>query len=92
MDVRMRRTPPAEFGEVLREAREAVGLTPSETARHVGVTASYLSKLERGTRCPSVTVAERLAVILQLDDEQRAAVLAGAVDDAGTDHPMRQRA
>ncbi|MEH0582825.1 helix-turn-helix transcriptional regulator [Streptomyces sp. B21-106] len=77
---------------MLREAREAAALTPAETARQAGLTASYLAKLERGTRCPSVTVAERLAVILDLDSGQRAVVLAGAVDDAGADHPARRHA
>ncbi|MFJ4623061.1 helix-turn-helix domain-containing protein [Streptomyces sp. NPDC088812] len=88
--IRERRTPPEGLGPLLREARETARLTPAETARRVGVTASYLAKLERATRCPSVTVAQRLAAVLDLDAVQRAVVLAGAVDDAGADHPMRQ--
>lgn len=90
MEIRERRTPPTEFGPTLRDARERAGLGPAETARRAGVTASYLAKLERGARCPSVTVAERLAAVLGLDDGQHAAVLAGAVNDAGADHPARR--
>lgn len=90
MDIRERRIPPEGFGAVLRDARERAGLTPSETARRTGLTASYLAKLERGTRCPSVTMAARLGDVLGLDVEQRTVLLAGAVSDAGADHPWRR--
>lgn len=90
--IRQRRTPPADFGPALRQARERAGLGPAETARQASLTPSYLAKLERGTRCPSVTVAGRLADVLDVEDEQRQALLAGAVNDAGADHPGRRRA
>jgi transcriptional regulator with XRE-family HTH domain len=90
--VRERRLPPPEFGPTLRRARKAAGLTPSTLARRTGLTPSYVSKLERGTRAPSRTVAARLADALHVDAEQRHVLLAGAVDDAGADHPARRAA
>jgi transcriptional regulator with XRE-family HTH domain len=90
--VRQRRTPPAGLGPVLRAARDHAGLSQSQLARRVGLTPGYLAKLENGTRCPSVTVAGRLAVVLALGDDERGQLLAAAVDDAGADHPYRRAA
>lgn len=91
MEIRMRRTPPATFGPALRQARERAGLGLREAARLAGTSHGYLIGLEAGTRCPSVTMAGRLADALGLDDAERAVLLAGAVDDAGLDHPEKHR-
>ncbi|MDX2708088.1 helix-turn-helix transcriptional regulator [Streptomyces sp. PA03-6a] len=85
----MRRTPPDGYGPMLRAAREQAGLGLREAARRTGITASYAAKLERGVRCPSLVVAERLAALYGLEGERRAQLLAGAVDDAGRSHPDR---
>ena len=90
--VRQRRTPPAGLGPALRTARGHAGLSQSAVARRVGLTSSYLAKLENGTRCPSVTMAGRLAVVLALGDDERRQLLAAAVNDAGADHPYRRAA
>lgn len=90
MDVRERRTPPPGFGPMLRAARKRVGLGVRETARRAGLSAGYLVNLERGDRSPSRSVAQRLADTLDMDEAERAALLAGSVADAGRDHPWRQ--
>lgn len=87
--IRQRRTPPDGLGQALREAREAVGLSQAATAQACGIGQSYLAKLEDSSRCPSVTVADRLAEVLQLGDLARALLAAAAVDDAGRSHPAR---
>lgn len=90
-EFRERRIPPAGFGPTLRAARERAGLGLREAARQVRVSHSYMAALEAGSRCPSVTMTRRLVEVLALGEAERAAVLAGAVDDAGLDHPLRRR-
>ena len=87
--VRQRRTMPAEVGMMLAAARMRAGLRGRECARLVGIASSYIVALETGARCPSVTVAERLAETLHLDTDEHARLLAVAVDDAGRDHPLK---
>lgn len=90
-EIRIRRTPPPEFGPALTAARRAAGLSGREAARRIGVGPGYLRNLEAGTRCPSVSVAESIAEALRLDAAARAVILAGAVSDAGRDHPRKLR-
>ncbi|MCX4671580.1 helix-turn-helix domain-containing protein [Streptomyces sp. NBC_01381] len=66
MEIRQRRTPPDEFGPMLRCARERAGIGQREAARLVGVSQGYLWLLEAGRRVPSVAVAEVLATTLAL--------------------------
>jgi transcriptional regulator with XRE-family HTH domain len=87
--VRQRRTPPAGLGRMLNTARMRAGLRGRECARLVDISPGYLVGLETGLRCPSATIAQKLADVLALDDDERAVLLAGAVDDAGRDHPLR---
>lgn len=89
MAVRVRRTPPPEFGPALAAARRAAGRRVVDAAREAGITASYWRNLEQGVRCPSVSVAESIADTLSLDHAMRAVILAAAVDDAGRNHPDR---
>ncbi|MFF4836577.1 helix-turn-helix transcriptional regulator [Streptomyces sp. NPDC001315] len=90
MAVRQRRTPPPELPATLRAARGRAGLTLKALGELARVTPSYLCHLESGERCPSRTVAGRLADALGLVGEERAALLDGAVDDAGLNHPWRR--
>lgn len=87
---RLRRTPPDGLGEMLRTAREELGLSQGQVAAAVGVRPDYVSKLERGLRCPSALVADALAVLLDLDAAATELLAAAAVDDAGRSHPARQ--
>lgn len=89
VEIRMRRIPPAGFGPMLRAARERAGLGMRETARQASLSAGYMAHLEAGGRSPSRSVAERLAAILELTDDEQAQLYVAAVTDAGRDHPAR---
>ncbi|WP_042400360.1 helix-turn-helix domain-containing protein [Streptacidiphilus carbonis] len=90
--IRERRLPPPELGPMLAAARMRAGLRGREAARLLGLSQSYLVRLESGQRVPSMTVAGRLAERLGLSEDERAALLTAAVDDAGADHPARTTA
>lgn len=92
VEIRQRRTPPAELGPMLRAARERAGLGLRQAARRAGLPPGYVVHLEGGSRCPSRTVAEQLAAVLGLDDDEQAQLHAAAVTDAGRDHPARASA
>lgn len=63
-----RRTLPRDVGDALRRARVARGWSVREAERRLGVSHPYLLRLERGERCPSLMVAVRLAIVLDLKD------------------------
>ena len=90
--IRQRRTPPDGFGAALRQAREDAGLSQGAVALAAGVRPDYISKLERGLRCPSAQVADALASVLRLNVVARALLAAASVDDAGRSHPARHAA
>ncbi|MFG2473543.1 helix-turn-helix domain-containing protein [Streptomyces fagopyri] len=90
--VRERRLPPEGLGQLLRSARERAGLGVRETARRSGLSGGYVSDLEAGRRCPSLTVAQQLADTMGLTEDERAQLLAAAVTDAGRDYPGRTAA
>jgi cytoskeletal protein RodZ len=87
--IRVRRTPPEGLGSMLRTARERTGMGLRQAARRTDLSPGYMAHLEAGDRCPSRTVAARLAVVLELDDDEQAQLYAAAVTDAGRDHPWR---
>ena len=89
--VRQRRTMPAEVGQMLGRARMRAGFRLREAERLLNMKHPYLLRLESGERVPSKTVAERLALLLGLDEDERATLLAAAVDDAGRDLPGRSQ-
>lgn len=88
--VRERRVPPPGLGEALRKAREKAGLSQGAVAAAVEVGHDYVSKMERGERCPSVEVAQVLATVLDLSEAGAALLSAAAVNDAGRSHPWRR--
>ncbi|MCL5052113.1 MAG: helix-turn-helix domain-containing protein [Gammaproteobacteria bacterium] len=49
------------FGEAVRKARTAVGLTQEELADRSGLDRSYIGGVERGERNPTLTVIEKIA-------------------------------
>lgn len=77
---------------MLRTARQRAGLGVREAARQADLSSGYVAHLEAGSRCPSRTVAARLAAVLELDDDEQAQLHAAAVTDAGRDHPARTAA
>jgi transcriptional regulator with XRE-family HTH domain len=50
--------------EKLRTIRKKNGLTQAELARRVGVSRSYINKIENGEAKPSLALLERIASIL----------------------------
>ena len=61
------------FGEVIRRAREAVGLNQKQLARACRtITPMYISQIEngKGNRIPSVKVCRLLANALELDEQK----------------------
>ena len=61
------------FGDWLRRRRRALDLTQDQLARRVGCALGTIRKLETEERRPSREVAERLAEVLELPDDERAA-------------------
>jgi transcriptional regulator with XRE-family HTH domain len=89
---RVRRVPPPGLGDMLNRARLRAGYRLREAERLLGVTHPYLLRLESGERVPSRAVALRLAELLAMDEDERAELLAAAVDDVGANHPLRRSA
>lgn len=56
-----------DFGSWLREHRGRLGLSQQELAERLEVTASWISRVERGERSLSAEGLERLARVLRLD-------------------------
>ena len=68
-----------EFGERLRKLRKEASLSQSQLADKVGVSFTYLSKIESGAKPPPVEkVILRLAEVLDADSDELIA-LAGKV-------------
>ena len=55
------------FAEAVKSARKTKGLFQREVAEKAGVEQSYLSKIERGEREPTLSVAFRICEVLGLD-------------------------
>ena len=55
------------LGEVLVRARERAGLKQAEVAARLGLPASYLSKIESGTRRLDVIELIRIAEAMEMD-------------------------
>lgn len=50
-----------EFGRAIETLRASRGLSREETATLAGISASYLSEIERGLKRPSADIVERIA-------------------------------
>ncbi len=50
-----------KFGEAVRKARAAAGLTQEELADQCGLDRSYIGGVERGERNPTLSVIEKIA-------------------------------
>ncbi|HEV2456890.1 MAG TPA: helix-turn-helix domain-containing protein, partial [Ktedonobacterales bacterium] len=94
--------PSAPFGNLMRRARQAAGLTQAELAERAGLSWRGVNDLERGVRRrPRRDTVALLAAALGLSDEERAAFeaaahpSAGAAPDLPTDtpppHPVEPR-
>jgi transcriptional regulator with XRE-family HTH domain len=53
------------LGKILREAREAAGLTQEALAHTAGVDRGYISQLERDLKSPTISMLFRLCEAMQ---------------------------
>src|SRR3990172_6263500 len=60
------------FGQRVKDRRRELGLTQDELARRVGCATVTLRKIESDDLRPSVQIAERLAMSLNIPSEERA--------------------
>ena len=58
------------FGHWLKQRRRALGLTQAQLAEQLPCAVETIRKLERGSRRPSKDLAERLASVLALGDQE----------------------
>jgi hypothetical protein len=82
---------PPDLASALWRARAESGLTNRQVAAQAGIDPSYLSKLVRGSRCPSLVTVERLIVVLPLTAGEREALRSVAVTDRGKSSPATRR-
>ena len=54
------------FGKRVRQLRLAAGWTQEQLAEAAGITTTYTSDLERGTKVPSLTVALKISRALRV--------------------------
>ena len=64
--MKKKQIPSEMFGERLRAARRAAGLTQEKVAEHIRVDRTTYSKYEAGRVEPSLHTAYQLAVLLQV--------------------------
>jgi transcriptional regulator with XRE-family HTH domain len=51
----------ANLGRRIADARRDMGLTQKDLAEKVGVTAQAVSKWERGSSCPDISILDEIA-------------------------------
>ncbi len=73
---------PSAFGGRLKRLRQDQGLTQDELAELVGCATQTIRKIEGGQRRPSYQMAERLALVLALAPDERAAWMRAARETA----------
>ncbi|MFE4547563.1 helix-turn-helix domain-containing protein [Streptomyces sp. NPDC056785] len=61
-------------GEIIRRSREESGYGLREFATHIGISPSYLSRIERDQASPSPGVVKKIAVELREAREAREAI------------------
>lgn len=69
------------FGQIVRERRMTLGLTQAELARRVHCATVTIRKIEYDSLRPSVQVAERLALSLNVDESEQSAFVRLARSD-----------
>lgn len=66
----------------LRKRRQETGLSQQQVADLVGISRSYYTNIELGTKTPSLTTAQRIAAVLETDTDQLFAAETFAVEEA----------
>lgn len=59
--------PVQAFGEFIKDKRLQLNMTQYEVASKAGTTQGYLSKVEKGTKEPTITLALKLCDVLSLN-------------------------
>jgi tetratricopeptide (TPR) repeat protein/transcriptional regulator with XRE-family HTH domain len=80
---------PATCGQLLKRYRVLAGLTQEELAGRAGYSANYIGKLEQDQRELPAAAANRLAAVLGLADQDRAALRAARERQGGRGLPDR---
>ena len=62
----------SSFGKLIKDHRKVLDLTQAELARRVGCATITLRKIEADSLRPSVQIAERLAMVLNIPLAERA--------------------
>lgn len=75
-----RRTHSLSFGQAVKAARDAAGLTQAEAASAMGVEAAHICRMERGNRLPTLPTMVRLARALGVPAMSLAAAAIGDVE------------
>ncbi len=63
-------SPTVPAGEVLRHARQQAGISARELSSRVGVSASYVTKVENGDLDPTLRTFSRMALTLGLNPHE----------------------
>jgi predicted ATPase/class 3 adenylate cyclase len=79
----------ASFGYWVRRRRKALDLTQHELARRTGYALTTIRKIETDARRPSRQMAERLAEVLELPGDERAAFIQAARAELSVDRMPR---
>ncbi|MGW6009657.1 helix-turn-helix domain-containing protein [Streptomyces sp. NPDC055210] len=76
-------------GEIIRRSREESGYGLREFASQIGISASYLSRIERDQVNPSPGIVKKIALKLHRAREERAAIaeITRSEDEASDDTP-----
>lgn len=75
----------AEAAAILRCQRQALGRSLRDIASEIGISAPFLSRLERGLRAPGAIVAHKLTKALALSEAEAFLVESEAVFGTGYD-------
>jgi transcriptional regulator with XRE-family HTH domain len=81
----------SEFGLVLCNARQKVGLTQMELSRQLEVSQPYIAKLERGEANPTLSVAGKILAVLGLRLEFNTAPLAPQSQKSRKNKPVETK-
>lgn len=77
------------FGDVLRRAREAAGLTQEKLALNAGLSPAYVNRLEVHKKSPSLEVVLRLCEALGVSPQTFIVPIAEYFEQHGTILPKR---
>jgi transcriptional regulator with XRE-family HTH domain len=58
------------FGKQLRQIRRVKDITQEKLAEEIGVSAEFISNMERGKAAPSFETLEKLASVLETDIQE----------------------